>query len=73
MWAFILLISISSIFAYESPVYKQEEWNNLSDYDGRPQDQYFEGIFPTRIDHFRPLNQTLINFVSFSFEASFLT
>lgn len=68
MWGFLLLITISSVFAYESPVYRQEEWNNISEKDIRPNEQYFEGIFPTRIDHFRPLNQTLVNFVSCFFD-----
>lgn len=64
MKGLILLLSISSIFAFESPVYRQEEWNNL-DENARPQEQYFEGTFPTRIDHFQPLNQNETNFVSF--------
>lgn len=60
---FILLLSISSIFAIESPVYRQEEWN-IRDENALPQSQYYEGIFPTRIDHFKPLNQDVVNFVS---------
>ncbi len=62
MRSIILLLSISSIFA--SPVYKQEEWNNRVATTEPQNDQFYEGFFETRIDHFKPLNQTLIRFVS---------
>ncbi|XP_037033398.1 dipeptidyl peptidase 2-like [Bradysia coprophila] len=62
MKAFIFLLSISSIFAYESPVYRQGDWNNR-DKSAEPQsDQFYEGFFETRVDHFKPLNQTLTRF-----------
>lgn len=66
MKVFILLLSIiSSIVAFESPVYRQEEWN-IRDENVEPQnDQFYEGFFQTRIDHFKPLNQNLTTFVSF--------
>lgn len=67
MKALILLLSIiSAIVAFESPVYRQEEWN-IRDENAKPHDQFYEGFFDTRIDHFTPLNQNLTTFVSFFF------
>lgn len=61
----ILVLFVTSVVAYKSPVYRQGDWNNR-DKNAVPQDdQFYEGAFETRIDHFRPLNQTLARFVSF--------
>jgi len=57
----ILLLSISSIFAFESPIYKQGDWR-IRDESAQPQEQYFEGIFQTRIDHFEEQNENVTNF-----------
>lgn len=71
MKAFILLLSISSIVAYESPVYRQGDWRNR-DENAVQDNQFYEGFFLTRIDHFKPLNQTLTTFVSvFVLQGSF--
>lgn len=60
----ILVLSAASIVAYESPIYRQGEWN-VRDENATPQDdQFYEGFFETRIDHFKPLNQNLTTFVS---------
>lgn len=64
MKALILLLSISSIVAFESPVYRKGEWN-IRDENTKPQEEFYEGSFETRIDHFKPLNQSLTTFVSF--------
>lgn len=69
MWSLILLLSISSIVAYESPVYRQEEWN-IRNENSTTQDQFYEGFFDTRIDHFKPLNQNTTSFVSFFLSSS---
>lgn len=64
MKALILLLSISSIVAFESPVYRKGEWN-IRDENTILQEEFYEGFFQTRIDHFKPLNQSLTTFVSF--------
>lgn len=67
MKSFILLLSITSIVASNSPVYRQGDWN-VRDENAMPQDnQFYEGFFQTRIDHFKPLNQTTTTFVSVFF------
>lgn len=64
MRGFILVLSITSIVAFESPIYRREEWNNRGENAAPQNDQFYEGFFQTRIDHFKPLNQNLTTFVS---------
>lgn len=65
MKGLILVLLVSSVVGYKSPVYKQEEWNNRAENAEPNDEQFYEGFFATRIDHFQPLNQTMTRFVGF--------
>ncbi|KAJ6646561.1 Dipeptidyl peptidase 2 [Pseudolycoriella hygida] len=58
----ILLLSIAFV-ASQSPVYRREEWKIREKNAEILDNQFYEGIFQTRIDHFKPLNQNVTDFI----------
>jgi len=68
----ICVIATSAIFAvsgyeFQSSKLSRDKLDKIPDDASEPpiegQNQYYEGIFRARLDHFRPQNQERVNFV----------
>lgn len=62
-----VVIATSTFFVANGFEFKSQKLNQSDDTPSFETNQFYEGIFRARLDHFRPLNQERVEFVSPTF------